>query len=103
MLYLVFYDITDNNLRNNVVGFLKKKGLHRIQYSVFLGELNSSRLKDLEAGLRMISKRKKRELGERFFILIVPITENQFKQRIVIGDTGIEESEEGKSESNVIW
>ncbi|QGA53972.1 CRISPR-associated endonuclease Cas2 [Sulfolobus sp. E5-1-F] len=97
MLYLIFYDITDDNLRLRVAEFLKKKGLDRIQYSVFMGDLNSSRLKDVEAGLKMISNRKKLKEGERFFILIVPITENQFRERIVIG------SSESEEKSNVIW
>ncbi|BFH74717.1 CRISPR-associated endonuclease Cas2 [Sulfurisphaera javensis] len=76
---------------NDVANFLKKKGLHRIQYS----ELNLARLKDVEAGIKLISR--KRKGGERFFVLIVPITENQFKQRIVIGDS------EDKPESKVLW
>ena len=84
MLYVVFYDISNDELRNKVASFLKKKGLSRVQYSVFLGDLNSSRLKDVEAGLRMISRLRKE--GERFFVIILPVTENQFKQRVVIGD-----------------
>jgi len=43
MLYVVFYDISNDELRNKVASFLKKKGLSRVQYSVFLGDLNSSR------------------------------------------------------------
>jgi hypothetical protein len=44
----------------------------------------------------MIRKRK----GEgRFFILIVPITENQFKQRIIISD----EKEDEEKEEGIIW
>lgn len=97
MLYLVFYDITDDSLRNNIADFLKKKGLNRIQYSVFLGELTSSRLKDVEAGIRMISRKRKREPNERFYVLIVPVTENQFKQRIVIGDS------EDNDKNKVLW
>ncbi|EWG06573.1 MAG: hypothetical protein ASUL_08834 [Candidatus Aramenus sulfurataquae] len=96
MLYLIFYDITDDQLRNKVADFLKKKGLTRVQFSVFFGEVNSSRLKDVVAGLRMYSK--KRKSGERFNVLIVPVTENQFNQRIVIG-----EGEIASEESSVLW
>ncbi|WP_175282309.1 CRISPR-associated endonuclease Cas2 [Saccharolobus islandicus] len=99
MLYLIFYDITDDNLRNRVAEFLKKKGLDRIQYSVFMGDLNSSRLKDVEAGLKIIGNRKKLQEDERFFILIVPITENQFKERIVIGYS----ESEREDKSKVVW
>lgn len=84
MLYVVFYDITDDSLRNKVSGFLKSKGLLRVQFSVFLGELNTSRLRDVEAGLRLLMKGRKPE--DRFNVLILPVTEVQFKQRIVIGE-----------------
>ena len=57
---------------------------------------NSSRLRDVEAGLRTIRKRK---VEGRFFILIVPITENQFKQRIIIAD----EKEDEEKEEGIIW
>jgi CRISPR-associated protein, Cas2 family len=83
MLYVVFYDITDNELRNKVADFLKKKGMRRVQLSVFVGELNSSRLKDVEAGLRLIYRKSKPR--DRFMILILPVTDTLFKQRIVIG------------------
>jgi len=63
MLYVVFYDITDNELRNKVADFLKKKGMRRVQLSVFVGELNSSRLKDVEAGLRLIYRKSKPGIG----------------------------------------
>ena len=95
MLYVVFYDITDNELRNKVADFLKKKGMRRVQLSVFVGELNSSRLKDVEAGLRLIYRKSKPR--DRFMILILPVTDTLFKQRIVIGGEYREE------ESNVIW
>ncbi|AWS00432.1 CRISPR-associated endonuclease Cas2 [Metallosphaera hakonensis] len=98
MLYLVFYDISSDDLRNKVSNFLKQKGLERVQYSVFLGDLNNSRLRDLEVGLRMIGKRKGGE-DERFLVMIVPVTENQFRQRIVISWELGKRDEEGE----VIW
>ncbi|AAY81309.1 CRISPR-associated endonuclease Cas2 [Sulfolobus acidocaldarius] len=98
MLYVVFYDISDDDLRGKVADFLKKKGLVRLQFSVFFGELNSSRVKDLTAGLRLYAKR--RSEGERFNVLILPVTETQFKQRIVIGGSG---EHEERGDSNVLW
>ncbi|QKR00762.1 CRISPR-associated endonuclease Cas2 [Metallosphaera tengchongensis] len=94
MLYLVFYDITSDGLREKVADFLKRKGLSRVQFSVFLGNLNSSRVRDVESGLRMYYRERKE--GERFNVLIVPVTEVQFKQRVVIGEVR-EES------ANVLW
>ncbi len=94
MLYVIFYDISNDELRNKVSDFLKKKGLKRVQFSVFFGELNSSRLKDVEAGLRRYA-RMNRE-GDRFNVLIIPVTETQFRQRIVIG-------EDMREEQSILW
>ncbi|ARM74585.1 CRISPR-associated endonuclease Cas2 [Acidianus manzaensis] len=95
MFYVIFYDITEDNVRNKISDYLKKKGLTRVQYSVFIGDLNSSRVKEIEAGLRLI-KRKEKSNG-RFSILIVPVTETQFKQRIVISNEVEEKNED------IIW
>ncbi|MEM1627575.1 MAG: CRISPR-associated endonuclease Cas2 [Sulfolobaceae archaeon] len=97
--YLIIYDITDDNLRNKVADFLKKKGLRRIQWSAFIGELTSSQLRDVESGLRLIIKHYgKKNIGERINIQIYPITESQFNHRKVIG----EEWKEGESENIII-
>lgn len=37
MLYLVFYDITSDKLRNKVAKILTQEGFERLQLSVFLG------------------------------------------------------------------
>lgn len=98
MMYIIVYDITDDGIRNKVADFLKKKGLSRIQYSVFVGDLTSSQLKDVESGLYLLIKGVKVEDGERLNIIIFPLTQTQFNQRIVIGKE-YRESEEG----NIIW
>jgi len=49
----------------------------------------------VEAGLRLIYRKSKPR--DRFMILILPVTDTLFKQRIVIGGEYREE------ESNVIW
>jgi CRISPR-associated protein, Cas2 family len=69
--------------------------MRRVQLSVFVGELNSSRLKDVEAGLRLIYRKSKPR--DRFMILILPVTDTLFKQRIVIGGEYREE------EGNIVW
>ncbi|MBP1356976.1 MAG: CRISPR-associated endonuclease Cas2 [Sulfolobus sp.] len=98
MMYIIVYDITDDGIRNKVADFLKKKGLSRIQYSVFVGDLTSSQLNDVESGLYLLIKGVKIEEGERLNIIIIPLTQTQFNQRIVIGKE-YRESEEG----NIIW
>lgn len=46
--YLVAYDITQDKIRYDVANCCKNVGLERIQFSVFLGALSSSKFKDLK-------------------------------------------------------
>jgi CRISPR-associated protein Cas2 len=48
MLTLVIYDISDNKDRNNLIKKLQHYGLHRIQKSAFLGDINCSKRTELE-------------------------------------------------------
>lgn len=48
MLTLVIYDISDNTERNHLIKKLQHYGLHRIQKSAFLGELDSIKRTELE-------------------------------------------------------
>ncbi|BFI75720.1 CRISPR-associated endonuclease Cas2 [Sulfurisphaera ohwakuensis] len=94
MLYIVFYDISDDGMRNRVADVLKKKGLVRVQYSVFIGDLNSARLKDVIASLRVLYRSNKEG---RFSVMILPVTQAMFNQRIMIGD------EFKENEDKIIW
>lgn len=40
MIYLILYDITANSLRTKVSKLLVQEGYERIQFSVFVGNLN---------------------------------------------------------------
>jgi len=46
--YLVCYDITEDDIRYQVANHCKNAGLVRIQYSVFYGQLERSRLAELK-------------------------------------------------------
>lgn len=39
-MYLLFYDISENNIRTRVVRFLENAGYERIQFSVFIAPFN---------------------------------------------------------------
>ena len=54
MKYLIIYDITDDNLRNQVAETLKDYGLERIQYSAFTGHLTRNKLNSLLTDLRKL-------------------------------------------------
>ena len=53
---LVIYDISDDKVRMKVSNICKRFGLSRIQRSAFLGEMTSSRRKDLIKKLKRILK-----------------------------------------------
>ena len=89
MKTLVIYDITDDNVRLRVSEVCKDFGLCRIQKSAFLGDLTSSRRKELVAALR-------KALGSnKGNIQVFVICEADFVLRVVIGEATVEEEEEG--------
>lgn len=48
-MHLVSYDISDNRLRLKLAKLLLRYGLHRMQYSVFMGEMKDAALGRLHA------------------------------------------------------
>jgi len=79
MRYLIIYDITDDNLRNQVAETLKDYGLQRIQYSAFMGNLRRSKLNSLIVDLKKLI----RDLTEN--VQIYPVCDMCFKGRREVG------------------
>lgn len=50
--YYAFYDISNDNVRNEVIRILKDVGFSRIQESVFCGTISSQQKKDLIENIR---------------------------------------------------
>jgi CRISPR-associated protein Cas2 len=48
MILWVLYDIENDRARNRVAKFCKQAGLHRVQYSCFLGVLDATELDVLQ-------------------------------------------------------
>lgn len=48
MLTWVMYDIIKDRTRNKIAKSCEKAGIYRVQYSVFLGELNNAQRKELQ-------------------------------------------------------
>lgn len=90
MITLVIYDISDDRIRLKVANVCKRFGLSRIQRSAFLGEISSSRRKELTRIL-------KRVLKGNGNIQIFVISKPDFSLRVVIGDF-----EEAKYENTII-
>jgi len=85
VLYLVIYDITNNNLRNKIAEVLKNYGLERIQYSAFIGILPRFKLNSLIEELKKeVTKFKWNEDEKIRNIQIYPIPELSRKARIEI-------------------
>jgi CRISPR-associated protein Cas2 len=46
--YYIMYDITENDIRENISKLCKEYGLSRIQKSIFTGSLSKTKLKELK-------------------------------------------------------
>lgn len=79
MITLVIYDISEDNVRLRISRICKRFGLTRIQRSAFIGEISSSRRKELAIKLR-------RTLKGHGNIQIFVICKPDFSLREVIGD-----------------
>lgn len=58
-MHLISYDIQDDALRLQLAKLLIQFGLHRIQYSVFMGRLKTSRLPKLQKALQHLQTEKR--------------------------------------------
>ncbi|MCK4260996.1 MAG: CRISPR-associated endonuclease Cas2 [Halanaerobiales bacterium] len=81
---LVIYDVPDDKIRYKVSELCKDYSLIRIQYSAFLGNLNSNRQQEL------IMRFRRTLGGEAGNIQLFPICSKDFKLKKVInnGSTG---------------
>lgn len=53
-MYLIVYDISENNVRTKIADKLIEWGFERIQYSVFVGEDNPAEIKELWESLKSL-------------------------------------------------
>ncbi len=80
MMYLVFYDISNNSIRKKVSDLLLKEGYERLQLSVFLSIENPANNKQLIASLTEITRL---ETETKLFML--PISKSNLKKMKIIG------------------
>jgi CRISPR-associated protein Cas2 len=79
MRHVVIYDVTDDNLRNQVSELLKDYGLTRIQYSAFLGSLRHHEMNSLLVDLRSLISDKVEN------VQIYPVCDSCFKGKREVG------------------
>jgi CRISPR-associated protein Cas2 len=90
MRYVVIYDVSDDNLRNQVAETLKDYGLQRIQYSGFMGDLRRDQLNSLLVDLKNLIK----ELVEN--VQLFPMCDSCLKGKKMVGKPKKYEFKEGK-------
>lgn len=76
----VIYDIVDDRIRKKIADVCLDYGLKRIQYSAFLGDINTTRRRALDAKLT-------HEFGNaEGKIEVIGVCAKDFDQRTIIGD-----------------
>ena len=80
MKYIIAYDIPDNNIRNKVSKLLESTG-YRLQYSLFVADLEQTSLPTLKENLILISGKSKTNN-----ISIIPICQNCYNKLWQIGN-----------------
>ena len=79
VLVWIVYDISEDKIRSKVAKKCKKFGLYRVQKSVFLGKLESSRFDELgEECLEMIDE-------DTDSVYLFPICQEDFRKVRVLG------------------
>jgi len=77
--YVVIYDVSDDNLRNQVAETLKDYGLQRIQYSGFMGDLRRDQLNSLLVDIKNLIK----DLTEN--VQLFPMCDSCLKGKKMVG------------------
>ncbi|MCD8478960.1 MAG: CRISPR-associated endonuclease Cas2 [Candidatus Cloacimonetes bacterium] len=79
MLTWVMYDIVQDRIRNKVVKCCEKSGIYRVQYSVWLGELNRTQCKELRTIIEDLINQ------EQDKVYIFPMCREDFNSCILLG------------------
>lgn len=79
MLVWFIYDITENKPRTKIVKIAKRYGLYRVQKSVFLGKIETSRLDE------MVLESEAYINEETDSLYVFPMCEKDFKSVILKG------------------
>ncbi len=79
MLTWVMYDIKKDRTRNKIAKLCEEAGIYRVQYSVFVGELNNAQRKELIAGFVELMNK------DDDSIYIFPMCTDDFKKCKLLG------------------
>jgi CRISPR-associated protein Cas2 len=73
------YDIKEDRIRTKVSKLCEKAGLNRVQYSVFLGTLDSNERDTLELQIEGLINE------EEDSVYIFPMSKNELKETVLLG------------------
>ncbi len=79
MLTWVMYDIPKDKVRNKIAKACQEAGIYRVQYSVFLGDLDKAQRKELQI---IIEELIDEALDS---VYIFPMSEDDFNQCVLLG------------------
>lgn len=82
-MYVISYDIENTPLRTRIAKMLHHWGLHRVQYSVFLGTIEREKMPTLWNELAVLSTHKAWSAADS--ILLIPVHAGQVKAIKVLG------------------
>lgn len=83
VLFFVMYDITSNKVRRLVVKYLIRAGCIRVQKSIFLADLDSSKYEEIKQDLAEVQA----AYENKDSILIVPLSTDYLKAMKIIGQS----------------
>ena len=79
MLTWVMYDIPKNKTRNKIAKACQEAGIYRVQYSVFLGDLDKAQRRELKTTIEDLIDE------EDDSVYIFPMSEDDFNQCVLLG------------------
>lgn len=79
MIAWVLYDISSDKARTKVSKLCQKSGLHRVQYSCFLGEIDKNRKDSLELQIEGLID------IETDSVYIFPMSKDELQQTTLLG------------------
>jgi len=81
MIYFVMYDIEDNKVRKEIAKYLEKKGLVRIQKSIFFGNTSRDVFNQVHQDLKEVNSVYENVDS----IVLVPVSTDEIKAMKLIG------------------
>ena len=99
MPQLICYDIEHNGLRTKLAQLILDYGLERINFSVYLGSLDSSSLTELETKLQALIQQRGQD---RDSLIVLPVTAAQIHAMRVYGQNGLDPGEITGDKSTLI-